>query len=437
MVRIRQLLEQIRHRLLFLPVLFVIGAVALSQVMLSLDDQWGDDDVPDIFRTTVDSARSILTAIAGGLITSITLLLSMMLVAVQLASSQFSPRTLRNWIGDRSQQAAIGFVLGTTVYCLLILRATRTFEDGDPLTPNASVLVGLVLGIGSLVAVVRSVDQLTNRLRIGSVASRILDDTVKIIERDERMMPTEDPKIAPASRPVDGESDVELPDDAYPVIASASGWVQQIDVETALTGAPEGSTLYLPQAVGSFVFPDAPIAWVWPEPDDAGRCDETVGHSVAIGDTRTMQQDVGYGIVQMVDIAIRALSPGVNDPNTASDLVAHLGVTMLKIWERPIAPTRQERDGRIVIRRNLDHADYLHAAFDPIRRYGAGDPDVASTVIRTLSTLRSEVIRRQLPGPLVPIDQVIEQMVTAVEASDLADTDKAQVAELVSGQPSS
>ena len=178
MVRIRQLLDQIRHRLLFLPVLFVIGAVVLSQLMLRLDDRLGDDDVPDFLRTTVDSARSILTAIAGGLITSITLLLSMMLVAVQLASSQFSPRTLRNWIGDRSQQAAIGFVLGTTVYCLLILRATRTFEDGDPLTPNASVLVAMVLGIGSLVAVVRSVDQLTNRLRIGSVASRILDDTV-------------------------------------------------------------------------------------------------------------------------------------------------------------------------------------------------------------------------------------------------------------------
>lgn len=437
MVRIRQLLDQIRHRLLFLPVLFVLGAVVLSQLMLQLDDRWGDDDVPDYLRTTVDSARSILTAIAGGLITSITLLLSMMLVAVQLASSQFSPRTLRNWIGDRSQQAAIGFVLGTTVYCLLVLRATRTIDDGDPLTPNASVLVAMVLGIGSLVAVVRSVDQLTNRLRIGSVASRILDDTVKIIEHDERMMPTEDPVITPASRPIDGESEVELPDDAHPVVAAGSGWVQQIDVETALDAAPEGSTLYFPLSVGSFVFPDSPIAWVWPGPDDPGHCDETVGHSVAIGDTRTMQQDVGYGIVQMVDIAIRALSPGVNDPNTASDLVAHLGVTMLKIWERPIAPTRQERNGRIVIRRNLDHADYLHAAFDPIRRYGAGDPDVAGTVIRTLATLRSEAIRRELPGPLGPIDQVIEQMAEAVAASDLAELDKVQVAALVAGQSSS
>ena len=399
--------------------------------MLRIDRSWGDDDVPEILRTTVDSARSILTAISGGLITSITLLLSMMLVAVQLASSQFSPRTLRNWIGDRSQQAAIGFVLGTTVYCLLILRATRAFEDGDPLTPNASVLVAMALGIGSLIAVVRSVDQLTNRLRIGSVASGILDETVAIIGRDERMMTTEDPTLTPSSRPVMSEREVEVPDDAHAVVAERSGWVQQIDIHAALTGVPDGSTLYVPVAVGSFVFPDAPIAWVWPAPEKSGECDQAVVRAVALGDTRTLQQDIGFGVLQMVDIAIRALSPGVNDPNTASDLVAHLGVTMLKLWERPFAPTQQELDGRTVIRRDLDHGDYLHAAFDPIRLYGAADPGVASTVIRTLATLRSEVVRRELEGPLQPIDDVMQQMVDAVVATELSEYDKSRVTALV------
>ena len=430
-VRLRQLLDQVRHRLLFLPVLFVIAGIALAQATLWIDRTIDDDDVADLLETTVDSARSILTAIAGGLITSITLLLSMMLVAVQLASSQFSPRTLRNWIGDRSQQAAIGFVLGTTVYCLLVLRATRAVTDGDPLTPHVSVLVSVVLGIGSLVAVVRSVDQLTNRLRIGSVASGILAETVAIIERDERMVPTEDPAVTPAAGPTDSESGVEIPANALPIVADRSGWVQQIDVRAGLNGVAEGSTLYFPLAVGSFVFPDAPIAWVWPAPEDSSECERIVGRSVALGDTRTMQQDVDYGIVQMVDIAVRALSPGVNDPNTASDLVAHLGVTMLKLWERPIAATRRELDGRTVIRRDLDHGDYLHAAFDPIRLYGASDPGVAATVIRTLAMLRSEVVRRELEGPLQPIDEVMQQMADAVQATDLSDIDKATVAAIV------
>ncbi len=136
----------------------------------------------------------------------------------------------------------------------------------------------------------------------------------------------------------------------------------------------------------------------------------------------------------MVDIAVRALSPGVNDPNTASDLVAHLGVVMLKLWERPIAATRRVVDGRTVLRRDLDHGDYLHAAFDPIRLYGASDPGVAGTTLRTLAMLRSEVVRRDLEGPLEPIDQVIQQMVAAVEATDLAEVDKARVVALVEGR---
>jgi uncharacterized membrane protein len=431
MVRVRQLLDRLRHRLLFFPVVFVIAAIAFSQFTLRLDASLDDDDFPTALSTTVESARSILTAIAGGLITSITLLLSMMLVAVQLASSQFSPRTLRNWIGDRTQQTAIGFVLGTAVYCLLVLRQTRTVADGDPLTPNVSVLVALVLGIGSLVVVVRSVDLLANRLRIGSVASGILDDTIGIIERSDRVVPIEDPARGRTHRDRDPDDITVPPEGAMPVIAHRSGWVQQIEVDQIIDGIPDGTTVYLPQSVGTFVFPDAPIAWVWPTPMDADGCVEAVCRSTAIGDTRTMQQDIGYGIVQMVDIAVRALSPGVNDPNTASDIVAHLGVTMLRLWERPIAPIRRNSDGRTVIRRDLEHEDYLHAAFDPIRVYGARDPGVASAVIRTCQTLRSETIRRRLPGPLGPIDDVITQMVDAVDASDLAAVDKESVALLV------
>ncbi|MGA9279669.1 DUF2254 domain-containing protein [Ilumatobacter sp.] len=429
-VRVRQLLDEFRHRLLALPVVFVIGAIALSQLTLWIDRSIDTSTFPLWLSTTVESARAILSAIAGGLITAITLLLSMMLVAVQLASSQFSPRTLRNWIGDRTQQMAIGFVLGTTVFCLLVLRQTRTVTDGDPLTPNISVLLAVALGIGSLVAVVRSVDQLTNRLRIGSVASDILAETIETIERRERLIPIEDPSNGPEGGEVPETDEVSPPDGAHPVLVTRSGWIQQIDHDVAVAGIPEGCTLYLPMAVGSFTFPDAPIAWIWPEPVDTEACDAAVRRSVAVGDTRTMQQDVGFGIVQMVDIALRALSPGVNDPNTASDLIAHLGVTMLKVWERPVAPTTQESNGRTVIRQDLEHGDYLHAAFDPIRIYGAHDPGVASTMIRTLQTLRVETERRGLPGPIDTIDEVIAEVVEAVEASDLADVDKRRVVAL-------
>jgi uncharacterized membrane protein len=421
-VWIRQVLDRLRHRLLFIPVLFVVLAVVLSRLTLGIDERIGTEDIPRTLETTVENARSILTAIAGGLITAVTLLLSMMLVAVQLASTQFSPRTLRNWIGDRSQQVAIGIVLGATVYSLLVLRQTRTVADGAPLTPSVSVLVAMVFGIGSLVVVVHSVDQLTNRLRVGSVAAEILDETVGIIESRNEVLPVDDPRLAGA------EDDRDVPpDEAYPITATRSGWVQQIEAGEAIDRVPNGSTIYFPLAVGSFVFPDAPIAWVWPSPDNVSDCDEAIHRSVAVGDTRTMQQDIGFGITQMVDIALRALSPGVNDPNTASDLISHLGVVLLKLWERPVAPTTIESNGRTVIRRDLDHGDYLRAAFDPIRFYGASDPSVASTAIATLQTVRAETIRRGLAGPIQPLDEVIAEFADAVRAADLSDGDMSRV----------
>jgi len=404
----------------------------LSQVMLAID-RWVDaEKIPRILITTVDSGRSILTALAGGLITSVTLLLSMMLVAVQLASSQFSPRTVRNWIDDRTQQTAIGLVLGTTIYCLLILRETRSFGDGDQLTPHLSILLALLLGVLSLIAVVRSVDLLTNRLRVGSVASGIMNETLAVVEVERQLRAVENPATSPAGRPAAAERVIDRPPDAVAVTAATSGWIQQID-ETALFNAiPEGSTVHVVAALGSFVIADTPVLWLWPPPP-SNECLREMQRTIAVGDARTLQQDIGFGIMQMVDIALRALSPGVNDPNTANDLTMHLGVVILALWDMPISPTTRSEKGRSMIRHDLDHADYLRAAFDPIRRYGSGDPEVCSTLIRVLATLHSETKRRELRGPLKPIEDLVERVIEAVDHSDLSEYDKQVVRQLASG----
>ena len=427
MVRFRQLADLVRHRLLFVPLLFVFGAIVLSQAMLTLDEQFDNGSLPRTLETTVDSGGSILSSIAGGLISAVTLLLSLMLVTVQLASSQFSPRTLRNWLGDRTLQVTIGLTLGTTVYCLLILRATKTFKDGATLTPSLSVILAVVLGVGSLIAVVRSVDHLTDRLRVGSVADRLMTETIGLIEHHERL----GGMAAPPGSPVLPQVDVDAPDDALIIEARKSGWIQQVSDDAILRATPDGATTNVVATVGAFVLERAPLAWVWPAPPDRESCEDKVHSAIAIGDTRTMQQDIGFGILQLVDIALRALSPGVNDPNTAKDIVVHLGPVMLALWEREMPDsTRQDHDST-VYRRHLEHGDYLHASYDQIRRYGSGDAEVAATVITALQSLRAEVVRRSLPGPLEPIDEVVSEMLAAVERSDLMGGDKAAIRSLV------
>lgn len=421
MVRLRQAIHDFANGLLFIPLAFVLAAVVVSQAMTAVDGLFEDAAIPTSLTTSVDGARSILSAIAGGLISSVTLLLSLVLVAVQLASSQFSPRTLRGWTSNRTQQVAIGLVLGTAVYCLLVLRETRTLSDDLALAPHLSVLLAVTLGVLSLIAVLRSVDQLTNSLRIGSVAQSITDETVDAIHKRAEGLLLQRPGQQVAVPP---SADLTAPapsDDGLAIPAPRSGWVQQIDEDRLLEAIPDGSVIRLVAPVGVFVMKDSPLAWVCPIPEDQEvreRCLDKSSGAYALGNERTLQTDVGYGILQLTDIALRALSPGVNDPNTANDIIVNLGVVLLTIWEYPLESSTREVDDRTLIRQTITHGEFLERAFDPIRRHGADNASVVATMLTTLATLRAETQRRNLPGPTGPIDDTVDRVLATFRRND-------------------
>jgi uncharacterized membrane protein len=432
---LRQILDRVAHRLLFVPIVFVVASVVLTQAMLWIDAGLGDEAIPRVLETTVEGGRATLSTIAGGLIASITLLLSLTLVAVQLGNTQFSPRTLRDWIGNRTQQVTIGVALGTTVYCLLALRRTRAFDEGDLAPPHLTVLLSVALGVLTLILVVRSVDHLADSLRVGSLAGRLTRETIALVEAEFEMPDRPSPAAAPAA-PGGLPHRLDRPSAAAAIEADRSGWVQQVDESAVVEAVPDGHTIELTTALGAYVAAGTPLAWVWsdrdghegrPEVEDSEAMASGVRGAVAVGDTRTMQQDVGFGILQLVDIALRALSPGVNDPATANDVIAHLGEVMLAIWDRPAAERRRTIDGRTLITAQLDHAGHLASAFDQIRRYGAADVEVATTLVRTLLLIRSEALRRRMCGPTEPIEDMLALVVAGVEASDALGADKEKV----------
>ncbi len=411
-IRLRQIADRIRHSLSFIPTMYVLAAVVLVQVLLLIDRQLTSGTLPDVFETTVDSARAVFAAIAGGLITSTTLLLSMMLVAVQLASSQFSPRTLRNWLGNRTVQNAVGFVLGTTVFCLLALRSTRSFDENDtPVVPHLTVLAAVALGVLSLVAVVRTVDHITHTMRVGSIAEQVTSETIAVVDRVYDSDSDSDPiDVGVESGALRPDGSIDVPIGATAIETPSAGWVQQIDDDAVLSSLPERSTGYLAATVGSFVTASSPILWIAPAPTDPEECRSSMLEAVAVGDSRTMQQDIEFGVIQLTDIAVRALSPGINDPSTASDVIVHLGNVMTSMWEHPALPTTVRSGSRTLVRHRPTHAGLLDRAFSPIIHYGRSDRQVVSTLKSVLGLLRSEIDRRGLPGPVEPIETMLAEL---------------------------
>jgi uncharacterized membrane protein len=211
--------------------------------------------------------------------------------------------------------------------------------------------------------------------------------------------------------------------------------VQQIDVDTLLDALPEGASGWVVVPVGSYVLHDQPVLLVDADDSDAmsDATTQALVNAFAFGDTRTLQQDFGFGITQLTDIAVRALSPGVNDPTTARDVIAHLADVLLHLWERPMAAALTERDGKRVVTVAATHVAHLRRAYDPIRRAGAADPAVLTTLARTLRTLRDETRRRRLPGSVEPIDELLTDLELTADRATWSGYERAEFASAVAG----
>jgi uncharacterized membrane protein len=258
---------------------------------------------------------------------------------------------------------------------------------------------------------------------VGSVADRVAAETIGVVDRvDETVPGGQAPEVVPGAAP-GIHSVVDIPPDAVAVETPHAGWIQQIDTEALLDAVPEESTAIVAVSIGSYVPERAPLVWI-----DRSLADDTARSHIlqafAIGDGRTMQQDVEFGLVQLTDIAVRALSPGVNDPTTACDVIVHIGDVLLSIGARREPATTRTRDGRTVVLARTTHVAYLDRALGPIRRYGRDDPEVMTTLLRTINLVRSETRRRGLPGPIRPLDIAIADVAAG------ADTERWSAAEI-------
>ena len=412
MTRLRALWERVSQSLFVLPAVFVVLAALLAELLIAVDVRVDAGDLPRILRSTVESARALLGTVAGATITVAGVVFSIMVVSVQLASSQFSPRILRGYFGDRFQQSVMGLVVGTFTFCMVALRAARAPEDGgEAVIPNLSVAVALVLGVASALAILAFISRTAHMMQIGQLVNRVAGETVELARELDEGWASGGPRSAATGAPR-GEPGHVVP-------APSSGWVQQVSVGTLLAAIPPGGALRLETRVGWFVAEGTPVCTVWPKPEAHEELESRVHEAVSVGRTRTMQQDVAFGIRQLVDVALRALSPSVNDPTSAQEVIVHLGWILRELLLRELPPgVVAGDDGRsVILPHELTHEGYVRRSFDQIRVAGARQPAVAVYLLEVLGMLIAEMGRAGRPGRVGPLRRQAELVVAGCEAA--------------------
>lgn len=418
-LRVSSLLERIRASLFFVPMLAVIGAAIAALALLAVDR--GVDttlaDLPLGFTSTVESARTLLGVIAGATISFAGIAFSVSLLVIQLASSHYSPRVVHTLFRDPFNKRVMALVVGTFTYCVVVLRSVRSALDagGDPVIPNISVAVAVVLGIATILAIVAFINHSAHAMDVSEILERIRRDTTEQIRTGWTP--------ADPATPIGDAMPPRSSGPATVIRAARSGWVQQIDTDALLACLPDGHTAHVETHAGRYAIELSRLITITP-PIESTDHTERLRVAFVIGETRTMQQDVTYGLRQLVDVTVKALSPGINDPTTAQDAIFHTAAVLAELL-RHDPPPAVSTDGtrRVVMAKRPAHDELVRIAYDEPRRAATMHPTVCLYLLASLETLIEIVAAADLGPRSFELRRQARLVAEACGSTDVADDD--------------
>jgi uncharacterized membrane protein len=407
-VRMRQFWDNLQSSLWFVPAVLLGAAVAAALALVALDHSLAGRDlvlsVPLVFEAGPEGARGLLASIAGSMLTVAGVVFSVTVVALSLASNQFSPRVLRSFMRDRANQVVLGMLLATFTYCLLILRTVRS---GSPeFVPALGVTGAIALALIDTGLFIFFIHHIAQSIQVSTLSAEIAEETVAAVQR---LFPESLDQGAPE------ETAPVLAPPGTPIPAPRTGFLQLVAADTLLeTARRHDQQIVLNHEPGTFLLVGQRLAQVYP----AGRADAALTRTIqglfAIGSQRTMRQDVGFGIAQLEEIAVKALSPGINDPTTATTCLGYLGAILREVAGRAIpSPVRREGDTVRVIAPGPTFSGLADLALDQIRRYGQADVQV---LVRMLDILGELGLATTDPARCAVVDDHLARTMAAADA---------------------
>lgn len=379
--------EYVRNSIWIVPAVFAICAIALGMGLPAVDRHTtvriGIDFGPD-------AARGMLGAIAGGMITFTGFVFSILLLAVQFGSSQFSPRMLRRFLRDPTTKVALGVFMATFIYALLVLRVVGT-GNNKGFVPNNSISVAIFLLLLSMLMFLRLINRTTQGLRVAAVLRELGRDARRFIDAayPERF-----------GQGAAEEQELLPPGSAFQTITyrGEPAVLQSVDSASIIARAQkQGVMIELVPRFGDFVVPGAPLFRVF----GATRMDESWLHrSIATGDERTLRQDPAFALRLLADISAKALSPGVNDPTTSTQALDQIDLLLRMLGNRNLASNvRRDPLGAIRFWYPVPSwEDYVSLAVDETRLYGEGSIQVTRRLRTLLEDLRESLPEVRRPA---------------------------------------
>ncbi len=389
MKKIKFFWNELKASFWFIPVLIIAASIPMAIGFIYLDgtsDYSREGIERYFFVSSADSARSILSTISGAMIGVAGTVFSVTLVALTLASSQFGPRLIKNFMSIRLNQVVLGTYVATYLYCLLVLNAIK---DTDALSfiPAISILVAILLAVVNIILLIIFIHQIAISIQADKVVSDIhefISSQVKTLFPDKLGEEKEDESS------IQTEEIFAQYDHSMTLNAPKSGYLEYIDSESLLNlMIAENALLILDVRPGNYLVEGIEIGKIYfHEKSDKDKL-SAINKKIIVGKIRTPQQDFEFSIHQMVEIAARALSPGVNDPFTAIACIDNLTSTICYLAEVKFPSTyRFDGDKNLrVIASSLNYEGVLNTAFNQIRQFSAGSPAVIIRLMEALMTI--------------------------------------------------
>lgn len=392
--RLRKYWESFRSSFWFTPTL-----MAASAAVLAFGTVYLDESLPDswhhsgwIYGGGAEGARAVMSVIASSMITVAGVVFSITIVALTLASSQFGPRLLRNFMRDTANQVVLGTFIATFLYCLLVLRTIRGVDERE-FVPHISVTAGVLLGVASLGVLIYFIHHVSVSIQASFILSTVSHELRAAIDR---LFPEELGHDALALAADDSAEADQVEAGGRPVCATDSGYVQAIDNDRLLELAREHDLVVSVSCrPGRFVIAGSDIASLAPSSRSSDALVHSVREMFIIGRERNSTQDVEFVVSQLVEVALRALSPGINDPFTAISCIDWLAVGLSQLAGRVLPSARRlDSEGNLrVIADSVTFAGVADIAFNQIRAAGQPHPVIGIRLLDAIAAIAARAHR--------------------------------------------